>query len=361
MRADAFIGRSIAIVRLLAVATRADSLCSAGDSRGGRHAQEVDVGPGRASTACRSSRSTRISASASGRPSCAGSDVAPRASGAPGRPGRSGLCVARRSSTRRSPTRARTASTSSLLVMGTPAWANGGRSRRAGRRARRATTPIPDRGRAPLSGGAPLDDLGRADQGVELPAAAHGSRAAADGPRPARPAHLRAHARRARTARSKAVSPANLVIGGNTFTVGTVSPRRWIQALRLPERPAAAHGPVRPQPVHARGARCSRSAPLGRGYADFGDLDTLARLARPRPAGREARRRQAQAVPVGDQLPDRPRELRVQLLRDAARPRRRGSRTRCVTRAAGRASTRSATSGSTTTRCGRTASRWSAG
>ena len=32
----------------------------------------------------------------------------------------------------------------------------------------------------------------------------------------------------------KQVSPRNLVIGGNSFTVGTVTPLRWIQALKLP-------------------------------------------------------------------------------------------------------------------------------
>ena len=74
----------------------------------------------------------------------------------------------------------------------------------------------------------------------------------------------------------KGVSRANLVIGGNSFTVGTVRPRRWIQALRLPNgrpprmdlyghNPFTLRRPVLSQP------------PLGRGYADFGDLDTLAR------------------------------------------------------------------------------------
>ena len=73
----------------------------------------------------------------------------------------------------------------------------------------------------------------------------------------------------------KEVSRANLVIGGNSFTVGTVRPRRWIQALRLPNgrpprmdlyghNPFTLRRPVLSQP------------PMGRGYADFGDLDTLA-------------------------------------------------------------------------------------
>jgi hypothetical protein len=73
----------------------------------------------------------------------------------------------------------------------------------------------------------------------------------------------------------KAVNPANLVIGGNSFTVGAVAPQHWIEALRLPSgRPPrmdlyghnafSARRPLLSQP------------PLLRGYADFGDLDTLA-------------------------------------------------------------------------------------
>lgn len=74
--------------------------------------------------------------------------------------------------------------------------------------------------------------------------------------------------------RLKGLSRQNKVIGGNTFTVGTVSPRRWIEALRLP-------GGRRPRmdlwghnPFSARRPKL-KAGPLGSGYADFSDLDTL--------------------------------------------------------------------------------------
>ncbi len=74
----------------------------------------------------------------------------------------------------------------------------------------------------------------------------------------------------------KRESKANLVIGGNTFTVGTVAPLRWVKALRLP-------GGRRPRmdlwghnPFSAR-APDLKAQPLGNGFADFSDLDELAR------------------------------------------------------------------------------------
>jgi hypothetical protein len=78
----------------------------------------------------------------------------------------------------------------------------------------------------------------------------------------------------------------NLVIGGNSFTTGDVSPRNWIRNLRLPNgRPPHmdmyGHNPFsgrRPLPHRPH---------LGHGFADFSDLDRLARwvdryLGRPR-------------------------------------------------------------------------------
>jgi hypothetical protein len=78
----------------------------------------------------------------------------------------------------------------------------------------------------------------------------------------------------------------NLVIGGNSFTTGDVSPRNWIRNLRLangrpPRMDMYGHNPFsgrRPLP---------RRPHLGHGFADFSDLDLLARwvdryLGRPR-------------------------------------------------------------------------------
>jgi hypothetical protein len=73
----------------------------------------------------------------------------------------------------------------------------------------------------------------------------------------------------------KRQSRRNLVVGGNTFTTGDVSPRQFIRSMRLPNgRPPRmdlyGHNPFtlrRP---------ALRQHPLGHGYADFSDLDTLA-------------------------------------------------------------------------------------
>jgi hypothetical protein len=74
----------------------------------------------------------------------------------------------------------------------------------------------------------------------------------------------------------KRVSRRNLVIGGNTFTVGTVAPLRWVKALKLPngKRPRMdlwGHNPF------SRRTPNLKAPPLGSGYADFNDLDELAR------------------------------------------------------------------------------------
>src|SRR5215210_6879207 len=74
----------------------------------------------------------------------------------------------------------------------------------------------------------------------------------------------------------KRVSKRNLVIGGNTFTVGTVRPLRWIQALRLPNGKPPRMDLFGHNPFSARRPRLS-SPPLGGGYADFSDLDSLSR------------------------------------------------------------------------------------
>jgi hypothetical protein len=74
----------------------------------------------------------------------------------------------------------------------------------------------------------------------------------------------------------KGVTPANLVIGGNTFTVGTVAPLYWIRALKLPSGRPPRMDLWGHNPFSLRAPDLGQS-PLGRGFADFSDLDTLAR------------------------------------------------------------------------------------
>ena len=68
----------------------------------------------------------------------------------------------------------------------------------------------------------------------------------------------------------------NLVIGGNSFVTGDVSPRNWIKNLRLPNGRAPRMDLYGHNPFSARRPNLRRR-PLGHGFADFSDLDTLAR------------------------------------------------------------------------------------
>jgi hypothetical protein len=73
----------------------------------------------------------------------------------------------------------------------------------------------------------------------------------------------------------KRVNRRNLVIGGNTWTGGDVTPLNFIRAMRLPNgrRPRMdlyGHNPFTARPPDLSGT------PLRYGFADFSDLDTLA-------------------------------------------------------------------------------------
>jgi hypothetical protein len=91
----------------------------------------------------------------------------------------------------------------------------------------------------------------------------------------------------------KGVSRLNRVIGGNTFTTGTVSPKHWIQALRLPNGRPPRMDLYGHNPFSARIPKLS-AAPLPHGYADFSDLDQLTKwldryMRRSRPDGHRLR------------------------------------------------------------------------
>ena len=77
----------------------------------------------------------------------------------------------------------------------------------------------------------------------------------------------------------KAVSPSNLVIGGNTHTVGEISPYNWIRYAKLPggrrprmdmwgQNPFSARKPDLSKPPNGPGPDVN--------YSDFSDLDTFA-------------------------------------------------------------------------------------
>lgn len=65
------------------------------------------------------------------------------------------------------------------------------------------------------------------------------------------------------------------VIGGNTYTVGTVAPRNWIRALRMPSGRPPRMDLYGHNPFTLRSPSLKKP-PLGHGFADFSDLDTLA-------------------------------------------------------------------------------------
>src|SRR5215211_1581444 len=220
----------------------------AGDRLGSGLAQEVDLGPGdrRRSLTVPDLRRPRRRPLADGARLEHGGAAPPRA---PARSGRSRVRMARgarcgdrgRVTTRH---RGRAARDGHAAV---------GQRRQGGplgaaRPAR--LRELPGCGLAPLPSRAPLDDLGRADQGVELPAAAPRPRTPAHRPRPQRPAHLRPHAR-SRLRRAEGSQPGQprdrrqLVHGRHR------PPAPLARGAAAAERPTAADGPLRPQPVHA--------------------------------------------------------------------------------------------------------------
>jgi hypothetical protein len=88
----------------------------------------------------------------------------------------------------------------------------------------------------------------------------------------------------------KSRSRRNLVIGGNSFTTGDISSLNWIRNLRLPNGKPPRMDLYGHNPFSARRPLLNRP-PLGHGFADFSDLDLLARwvdrwLAHPRGKGR---------------------------------------------------------------------------
>jgi hypothetical protein len=182
--------------------------------------------------------------------------------------------------------------TVALLVMGTPAWANGGRPPRF------APTNPADYAQFVEAAARRYPAVrhwiiwGEPTKATNFQPLAPGHARPLRG-RALRGAHLYARMLDASYATLKRVNRRNLVIGGNSYTVGTVSPLRWVQALRLPNGRPPRMDLYGHNPFSARRPVLSEP-PLGGGLADFGDLDTLAAwldryLRRSRPDGRKLR------------------------------------------------------------------------
>jgi hypothetical protein len=76
----------------------------------------------------------------------------------------------------------------------------------------------------------------------------------------------------------KRLHRSNIVIGGNTFTVGDISPYNWIRAMKLPGRRSPRMDMFGHNPFTSRRPDL-RNPPPGHGpavnYSDFSDLDTF--------------------------------------------------------------------------------------
>jgi hypothetical protein len=161
----------------------------------------------------------------------------------------------------------------SILLTGTPGWANGGReSRFAPFRPRDfATFAAAASRRYPavrhwMIWGEP--SKASRFQPIRKSAGRRMSRAQKKGPR------LYARLLDASYSALKRVNRRNLVIGGNTWTGGDVTPLNFIRAMRLPSGRRPRMDLYGHNPFTARLPDLG-SDPLRYGFADFSDLDTL--------------------------------------------------------------------------------------
>jgi hypothetical protein len=163
----------------------------------------------------------------------------------------------------------------SILLMDTPAWANGGRDPR--------WAPTDPRDFADFAAAASRRwrDVGHWMIWSEPTKPSNWQPLVGDRRRPLRGRGLDAPRRYARLldrayGALKAVDRRDQVIGGNTYTVGAVAPLRWISAMRLPDG-----RPPRMDLFGHNGFAVRKpdlgDGPLGNGLADFNDLDTVHR------------------------------------------------------------------------------------
>ena len=163
-----------------------------------------------------------------------------------------------------------------MLVMGTPAWANGGRPANwvPSDPADYAEFLVAAARRYPsvrfwIIWGEPT----RAGTFYPIPSRTHPSAPLSQKAR--RTVRSYAQILDASYAALKGVSKRKIVIGGNSFTVGDISPLNWIRYMRLPNGRRPRMDLYGHNPFSARRPRLSKRAVV-RGYADFSDLDDLA-------------------------------------------------------------------------------------
>ena len=113
----------------------------------------------------------------------------------------------------------------------------------------------------------------------------------------------------------KAVSSANLVIGGMTDAAASISPAQWIENMRLPDGRPPRLDLYGHNPFSIRAPNLA-NPPSSGGQIDFSDLGRLAELVEPQ--SRPPQEPRSAAVPLGVDDPDRGGQ-RVQLPRRSRR------------------------------------------
>jgi hypothetical protein len=162
-----------------------------------------------------------------------------------------------------------------LMIKGSPAWANGGRSQEW------APTRVQDFADFALAAARRYPTVrlwlvwGEPSRAENFRPLTHETRDRPLNREQARAPRLYARMLDAAYTALKRANRANLVVGGNTFTTGDISPRNWIRFMRLPDGRRPRMDLYGHNPFTARRPNLAKP-PLGHGFADFSDLDTLA-------------------------------------------------------------------------------------
>lgn len=162
-----------------------------------------------------------------------------------------------------------------LLIQGAPSWANGGRDRRWAPRRPSDFANFATAASRRYPGVRLWLIWGEPTRRMNFKPLVHERRDRPLTKRMRRGPHTYARLLDAAYGALKRVNRRNLVIGGNSFITGDVSPLNWIRNLRLPSGRPPRMDMYGHNPFSARRPNLARR-PLGHGFADFSDLDTLA-------------------------------------------------------------------------------------